>query len=123
MTIYKFSEARQKLAALLQKAVDDGKVMIRRKDGIIFELKPQLSKKSPLDVEGVDVDVRSDEILSAINEGRARKQQPKQKQTRKVAVVKAYGNVRNVANNLRLRSELSLKIRAFRLTNGFWLFI
>ena len=86
MAIYKFSEARQNLASLLQAAVKDGKVMILRKDGIIFGLRSQNSKRSPLDVEGVDVDVSSEDILSAIHDGKSRStRKPEKKQMRKKA--------------------------------------
>jgi len=41
-----YSEARQKLASLLDKAKKEGKVIIKRKDGVIFELK-SITEKNP----------------------------------------------------------------------------
>ncbi len=40
MQVYTYSEARQKLAIVLEQAEDTGKVLIRRKDGRTFALVP-----------------------------------------------------------------------------------
>jgi prevent-host-death family protein len=70
MRIYTYSEARQKLADVLDQAVEDGEVRIRRRDGTVFVIRPEVSEQSPLDVEGVDVEFGVDEMLSFIREGR-----------------------------------------------------
>jgi hypothetical protein len=70
MIIYTYSEARQKLASLLDRALQDGEVLIKRKDGQIFVLKPQPTTASPLDVEGIDLDLTVQEILAYVSEGR-----------------------------------------------------
>lgn len=62
MNIYTYSEARQKLAALLDKAKEEGTVLIKRKDGSIFELKSVVKKKSPLDVRSVNLKIEKEEI-------------------------------------------------------------
>lgn len=41
MQIYTYSEARQKLATVLEQAENTGKVLIRRKDGRTFALTPE----------------------------------------------------------------------------------
>lgn len=69
-TIYTYSEARQKLATLLEKALRDGEVRIHRKDGQIFIIVPEPTSGSPLDVEGVDIDLTRDEIVEFLQEGR-----------------------------------------------------
>jgi hypothetical protein len=38
MTIYSISDASKHLAALLDRAKDEGKVLIRREDGTLFAL-------------------------------------------------------------------------------------
>jgi hypothetical protein len=70
MIVYTYSEARQNLASLLEKAAKEGEVRIKRKDGQIFVIKPQPPEDSPLDVEGVDLGITTPEILQAIQEGR-----------------------------------------------------
>lgn len=70
MRIYTYSEARQKLADVLDQAVEDGEVRVRRRDGTVFVIRPEVSTASPLDVEGVDVDFGVEEMLSFIREGR-----------------------------------------------------
>ena len=72
MNTYTYSEARQKLAALLEKAKKEGGVLIKRKDGSLFELKPITEKKSPLDVNGVNVKIDRDEILKILTDVRKR---------------------------------------------------
>ncbi len=67
-----FSEARQKLSTILDKAKSDGKVIITRKDGSEFELRPIKHDASPLDVTGVDLNIKADEILDIISESRQR---------------------------------------------------
>lgn len=73
MTTYTYSEARQKLAKLLNTAKRDGKVIIKRRDGSVFELRPIQNDNSPLDVEGVDVQIDKAEINSLMREIRSRK--------------------------------------------------
>ena len=70
-TIYTYSEARQNLASLLEKAVADGEVKIRRKDGQVFVIRPVAKTESPLDVEGVDLSLSTDEIVAFIRESRS----------------------------------------------------
>jgi antitoxin Phd len=70
MIVYTYSEARQKLATVLDKARKEGEVRIKRKDGQIFIIKPQAQKDSPLNVVGIDLDLTSEEIVAAIQEGR-----------------------------------------------------
>ncbi len=70
MTEYTFSEARQKLASILDKARREGSVRIRRRDGQVFVVKPERASKSPLDVKGIDIRMNRNEILDLIKESR-----------------------------------------------------
>ena len=72
MRIYTYSEARRKLASLLDRAAEEGEVRIKRRDGQIFVIKPDEGKSSPLDVEDVDLGVTSEEIVKIVQEGRRR---------------------------------------------------
>ena len=72
MHVYTFSEAKQKLSTLLDQAKEEGAVQIARKDGQLFMLTPVASKKSPLDISGVDLDLTADEIVGFVREGRDR---------------------------------------------------
>ncbi len=72
MNTFTYSEARQKLALLLDKAKKEGKVLIKRKDGTIFELRPINSKKSYLNVKGINLDIDKDEIIDILQEVRER---------------------------------------------------
>ncbi len=70
MKEYTYSEARQRLAALLERAQKEGSVRIRRQDGTVFVLKAERAKGSPLDVPSVKLKLTKDDILAAIREGR-----------------------------------------------------
>lgn len=76
MKIYTYSEARQRLAELLDQAAQDGSVRIRRRDGRTFVIRPERPSKSPLEVEGVDLDVSTEEIIDFIRESRRVDRQP-----------------------------------------------
>ena len=68
--VYTYSEARQNLASLLEQAIRDGEVRVRRRDGQIFVIVPEAPEGSPLDVKGVDLDLSAEEIVEFIHEGR-----------------------------------------------------
>jgi hypothetical protein len=70
MNTYTFTEARQKLASLLEQALRSGEVRIKRRDGRIFVIRPEKHKGSPLDVNGVDLDLSRAEIIESIQESR-----------------------------------------------------
>jgi len=72
MQVYTYSEARQKLAEVLEQAESSGKVVIRRKDGRTFALIPEKSLSSPMDVPSVKADISTQEIVEIIREGRER---------------------------------------------------
>lgn len=74
MQVYTYSEARQKLALVLEQAESAGKVLIRRKDGRTFVLTPlkKSENASPLNVSTIKVDVTTEEIVDIVREGRER---------------------------------------------------
>jgi antitoxin Phd len=72
MQIYTYSEARQKLAAVLDQAENSGKVLIRRKDGRTFALIPESITASPLDIPTIKAKISTKEIVDIIREGRER---------------------------------------------------
>ncbi len=72
MTVYTFSEARQKFAALLERARREGAVRVKRRDGQVFLIQPERSRRSPLDVAGIDSDVSGEEIVDMVREMRQR---------------------------------------------------
>lgn len=71
MKSYTFDEAKRNLATLLEEAQKEGSVRIQKRNGQSFLLIPELSKKSPLDIEGIDGgDITVEEILTFVREGR-----------------------------------------------------
>ena len=72
MQVFTYSEARQKLAMVLDQAENKGKVLIRRKDGRTFALVPEKIVSSPLDVPSIRAKISTKEIVDIIREGRER---------------------------------------------------
>ncbi len=72
MREYSFTEARQHFASILEEAKKEGVVCIKKRDGQAFYLTPATPKKSPLDVEGVDLGLSSAEIVELLRKGRER---------------------------------------------------
>jgi antitoxin Phd len=75
MTVYTYSQARQKLASLLDKARAEGEVLIRRKDGQVFSMRPEKSKRSPLSVKGIKPFITTKELVDVIREQRSGKRE------------------------------------------------
>ena len=70
MKVYTYSEARQRLASLLDQSRREGKVQIRRRDGQMFVLQPVAAPGSPLDVPAVKARLRPGELADLVREGR-----------------------------------------------------
>jgi hypothetical protein len=73
MKVYTYSQARQRLASLLNQARREGEVRIRRRDGQEFVVQPAVGasmSQSPLDVPGITVPATTKDILNAIRESR-----------------------------------------------------
>jgi len=70
MKVYTYSEARRRLASLLDQSRREGKVQIRRRDGQLFVLQPAAALGSPLDVPAVKAKLRPGELGDLIREGR-----------------------------------------------------
>lgn len=72
MNVYTYSEARRKLASVLDEAESRGEVRISRRDGHMFALRP-VPRQNPLDVPPVaGADVSLEDINESIRESRAR---------------------------------------------------
>jgi len=71
MKVYTYSDARQQLARVLEEASLDGEVIIKKRDGQSFIVKPLKGSGSPLDVPGVlSSDIDLDEIVNVVRESR-----------------------------------------------------
>ncbi len=67
-----YPENQQSLSALLEQARQQGEVWIQSADGQIFILKPEKTKRSALDVAGINLNISTKEIVEVIREGRER---------------------------------------------------
>lgn len=72
MKIYTYSQARQKLADILEESKTE-KVVIRDRTGDMFVIVPKSRvRRSPFDVRGLRKNITCKEILEAIRESRGR---------------------------------------------------
>ena len=72
MREYNFTEARQHFASILNEAKREGVVCIKKRNGETFYLKPADIKKSPLDIEGVNLGLNLSDVVDVVREGRER---------------------------------------------------
>ena len=68
--VYTYSEARQNLATILENAAQEGEVRVKRRDGRVFVIKPDVSRRSPLNVQGIALGMSAQEIVHFVHEGR-----------------------------------------------------
>ncbi len=72
MKIYTYSQAREKLADILEESKKD-EVVIRRRKGDMFSVVPKVpSCRSPFDVPSLGKKITRKEIVEAIRESRER---------------------------------------------------
>lgn len=70
MKVYSYSEARQRLAELLNRARREGQVEIRRRNGQAFVVRPATRAGSPLDVPAADAGLSREEVVGLVRESR-----------------------------------------------------
>jgi len=83
MQVYTYSEARQKLSSVLDRAESTGKVIIRRKDGRTFALVPERTRRSPLDVPSIQARISTEELVEIVRKERRRARSRRQRAQRK----------------------------------------
>jgi len=71
MKVYTYSEARQRLADVLNNARSE-EVIIKRRGDETFSIILRKSKKSPFDVPGISTKATTKDILAAVGESRER---------------------------------------------------
>ena len=71
MKVYTYSEARRRLADVLNIARSE-EVIIKRRGGETFSVIYRKSNKSPFDVPGIQTKATTNDILAAVRESRER---------------------------------------------------
>ena len=71
MKVYTYSQVRQNLSEVLNRAKMEP-VLVKRRGGDVFTIVPQKKEKSPFDVPGVKTNVTTTDILDVIREGRSK---------------------------------------------------
>jgi hypothetical protein len=71
MKMYTYSEARQRLADVLNIAKNE-EVIIKRRGGETFSIIFRKTKKSPFDVPGIQTNATTKDILAAVRDSRER---------------------------------------------------
>jgi hypothetical protein len=72
MKTYTYSQARERLADILEESKKE-EIVIRRRKGDIFSIAPKAPvRRSPFDVSGLHKNISRKEIIEAIHESRKR---------------------------------------------------
>lgn len=73
MIVYSYAEVRERFSAVLDRALSEGQVKFRNRDGRMFVIRPERAMKaSPFDVRSVNLPILKSDILEAIRESRER---------------------------------------------------
>ena len=70
MLVVTYSEARQNFASVLDKSKNDGAVLIKRADGSVFRISPEVSESSPFAGIKTLFDIRHEDIIQSLRESR-----------------------------------------------------
>ena len=70
MVVVTYSEARQNFASILDKSKNDGAVLVKRADGSVFRISPEVSESSPFAGIKTLFDIRHDDIMQSLKETR-----------------------------------------------------
>lgn len=70
MLVVTYSEARQNFASILDKSKNDGAVLVKRTDGSVFRISPEVSESSPFAGIKTLFDIRHDDIMQSLKETR-----------------------------------------------------
>lgn len=70
MLVVTYSEARQNFASILDKSKNDGAVLVKRADGSVFRISPEVSESSPFAGIKALFDIRHDDIMQSLKETR-----------------------------------------------------
>jgi prevent-host-death family protein len=71
MKVYTYSQARQNLSEVLNRAKSED-VFIRRRGGEVFHVAPRTQESSPFDTPGVKTSAGTADIVKAVREVRSR---------------------------------------------------
>jgi hypothetical protein len=70
MLVVTYSEARKTFASILDKAKEDGAVIIKRADGSMFRLSPEQGTASPFEGIVTGIHLEPGELKSALEDSR-----------------------------------------------------
>ena len=70
MLVVTYSEARQNFASVLDKSKNDGAVLVKRADGAVFRISPEVSDSSPFAGIKTLFDIKHDDIMQSLRESR-----------------------------------------------------
>jgi hypothetical protein len=73
MKIYTETEIQKQFLTLLKKALSEGQIKFKTRDGRVFVIRPDIpARKSPFEVRSIKLPITRADILEAIRDGRER---------------------------------------------------
>jgi hypothetical protein len=71
--VYSYAEVRERFSVLLERALSEGQIKFRNRDGRMFVIRPERPvKTSPFDVRSIKLPILKSDILDAVRESRER---------------------------------------------------
>jgi hypothetical protein len=70
MLVVTYSEARQNFSSILDKSKNDGAVLVKRADGSVFRISPEVPDSSPFAGIKTLFDLKYDDIMQSLKETR-----------------------------------------------------
>ncbi|MBR6301400.1 type II toxin-antitoxin system Phd/YefM family antitoxin [bacterium] len=70
MLVVTYSEARQNFSSILDKSKNDGAVLVKRADGSVFRISPEVPDSSPFAGIKTLFDLKHDDIMQSLKETR-----------------------------------------------------
>jgi len=73
MIIYTSSEVQKQFSDILKKAVNEGQIRFKTREGQVFIIRPEMPPKtSPFEVRSIKLPITRSDIIESIRESRAR---------------------------------------------------
>ena len=73
MVIYSSSEIQKQFPVFLKKAMQEGQLRFKTKDGQVFVISPVIpARESPFEVRSIKLNITRSDILEAVRESRTR---------------------------------------------------
>ena len=73
MTVFTYSQDRQNFSSMLELASKEGQVIIKRRDGKLYKIRPESEPvTTPFNIKGIKLNLSAVDIVKTVRESRKR---------------------------------------------------